>query len=735
MKKRSFFAITSLVLFVGANISAALPTRSEAAAGITWPDAWQASSAFYSVWSRADAPVVGGMAARSWLWGPEPFAVANEAYTESGTGRRLVEYLDKARMEENDPSADRNSNWFVTSGLLVSEMVTGRVQVGNNTFEARQPAAVPVAGDANSPQAPSYGAFAPLTGPAPKAPGKLAQQLVGRDGSITAWTGSDAPTDPRLVGASQYDDVTKHNIPAVFADWAQQRGLVLSGGRLVEAPLMDPLFVLGRPITEAYWADVLVAGAPVRVLVQLYERRALTYNPSNATQWRVEMANVGRAYFAWRYGDKAPDPAVSAEMAPGGLSVRGWNWPSVGTVSVRVDLAGSDMPLAGPLDTQPDANGRFGLLLPANPNLQGVLEAGANVRVSASSAAGGTALPLAGNVTAGPVHIEGVLSEVSSLQPDTYSLLVTARDGKEWSLRMPAAANLHYNEGNAARPTVLGPGISVSADGSFSGGSVVVSGMQLLSVSKTGAQFGYVLQADKKSIRVTGTGWPGGGTVLFTVRRADKEGGPQLGSAKADSRGNLTALLKMPAANSLPPAPLWLFAQVSDKSGLVASVAQPFDATGTPPEIVGPPRLSVLAASGEQTGGLGDTCWQGRCSTAIGVPVPGDALRVRPGEVLGLRSQIGPDPESGLAPFSFSGQLYAYPGDAVGQGVISNGTFYFKPTGQSVFSTGDVPGRPFSVSLPPSLASGKYILLLVVEWPGASGSKERSSYGFSLLVP
>jgi hypothetical protein len=39
------------------------------------------------------------------------------------------------------------------------------------------------------------------------------------------------------------------------------------------------------------------------VLVQLFERRALTYNPANPAVTQVEMGNVGRHYFNWRYGD------------------------------------------------------------------------------------------------------------------------------------------------------------------------------------------------------------------------------------------------------------------------------------------------------------------------------------------------------------------------------------------------------------------------------------------------
>ncbi|MDQ5867091.1 MAG: hypothetical protein M3390_15380, partial [Chloroflexota bacterium] len=142
----------------------------------SWPDAWVADNAFLDVWVRSDGPVALKVAGRSWLWGPVPFAVANEAYAESPTGKRLVEYLDKGRMEVNDPAADRASNWFVTGGLLVTEMVSGQMQTGNSTFEKRAPAEVPVAGDVGSPNAPTYATFSGLLAPVPKANAGLASQ-------------------------------------------------------------------------------------------------------------------------------------------------------------------------------------------------------------------------------------------------------------------------------------------------------------------------------------------------------------------------------------------------------------------------------------------------------------------------------------------------------------------------------------------------------------------------------
>jgi hypothetical protein len=47
---------------------------------------------------------------------------------------------------------------------------------------------------------------------------------------------------------------------------------------------------------------VRVDGVERLVLVQAFERRVLTYTPSNPDGWRVEAGNVGQHYYEWRYG-------------------------------------------------------------------------------------------------------------------------------------------------------------------------------------------------------------------------------------------------------------------------------------------------------------------------------------------------------------------------------------------------------------------------------------------------
>ena len=58
----------------------------------------------------------------------------------------------------------------------------------------------------------------------------------------------------------------------------------------------------GLPVTGAYWVNVRVGGVERPILFQVFERRVLTYNPANPAGWQIEMGNVGRHYFEWRYG-------------------------------------------------------------------------------------------------------------------------------------------------------------------------------------------------------------------------------------------------------------------------------------------------------------------------------------------------------------------------------------------------------------------------------------------------
>jgi len=96
-----------------------------------------ATSAFQVQW-------VAGEAITPNFWGP--LATAREGQTEAdqegaldcsesgptnpGQGTRRVQYFNKARMELTHPAQG-----LVTNGLLAVELISGRLQLGDNTFE------------------------------------------------------------------------------------------------------------------------------------------------------------------------------------------------------------------------------------------------------------------------------------------------------------------------------------------------------------------------------------------------------------------------------------------------------------------------------------------------------------------------------------------------------------------------------------------------------------------------
>jgi hypothetical protein len=265
--------------------------------------AFPADASFGAVWSSTDQSVAAGSAGYSWFWGPELRDQRVEAYQESPGGARDVRYYDKSRMEINDPDNDPATPYFVTNGLLTEELVTGNLQVGNAAFEQREPSAQFVAGDqVNNPGTPSYAAFAPYAttdGVAHRASDQTGQPVT----QFLNGAGQLSNTDAGDVTLASYQSTTGHNIASVFWQWANAPD---SGFQPEQG--VDWLYVLGYPISEPYWIDSTVGGTPRRVLVQLFERRVLTYTAANSAAFQVEFGNIGLHYHDWRYG---PSPIVT----------------------------------------------------------------------------------------------------------------------------------------------------------------------------------------------------------------------------------------------------------------------------------------------------------------------------------------------------------------------------------------------------------------------------------------
>jgi hypothetical protein len=269
--------------------------------------------AMYDTWYPTDYPVATGSVVRTWLWGTDPPGeYAYEAYVEAQHGVRLVYYYDKSRMEITDPLMNRGERWYITNGLLVNELITGEMQIGDGEFETRQPAQVNVAGDPDDELGPTYASFAGVLDAPPLAQGQVIIETLSRNGQ----TGSDDRFTAYDVWAEYLEESTGHRVADVFWDYLNSTGPVAYGDELIFDLLFDPWFyATGLPITEAYWSEVTVAGQVRDVLMQCFERRCMTYTPENDPAWRVEMGNVGLHYHAWRY-DAAPTPEPEPEPEP-----------------------------------------------------------------------------------------------------------------------------------------------------------------------------------------------------------------------------------------------------------------------------------------------------------------------------------------------------------------------------------------------------------------------------------
>jgi hypothetical protein len=261
-------------------------------------------SQFIQTWDRTDRPVSTGQVSRTWMWGPEAFTpVLTEEYAESPGGERDVQYFDKSRMEITNPNAVDDGIWYVTNGLLSTELITGRMQIGHDTFEERQPAQVNVAGDPDDPDGPTYASFTDLLDAPPIPAGWLVTQRVDREGNTSLHMSLIAYN----VSVGFPDAETGHTIADPFWEFMASDGMVYQDGGYTTAPLfINPYYATGRPITEPYWAEVAVGGTAKDVLIQCFERRCLTYTPDNPEGWQVEAGNVGQHYHQWRYDQTDP---------------------------------------------------------------------------------------------------------------------------------------------------------------------------------------------------------------------------------------------------------------------------------------------------------------------------------------------------------------------------------------------------------------------------------------------
>jgi hypothetical protein len=272
--------------------------------------------AFEKVWWRTDLPVANGHVNRTWVWGPEPISsLLLEPYDQgqaSGIeGTRWVQYFDKTRVEITRADGARDGDWHVTNGLLARELITGRMQLGDEHYVWNDPADINVAGDHDDLTAPTYRSLNVVLEATPLPHGSTVTQTIDRHGNV----GHNDAHAGYGVETLQAVEQTNRTIASVFWNFMNAEGTIYDGFDFVHGRLFQqPFFATGLPITEPYWTTVRVGGEPRDVLIQAFERRVLTYTPGNPSGWQVEAANVGRHYYRWRYMDGEQQALRSSEI-------------------------------------------------------------------------------------------------------------------------------------------------------------------------------------------------------------------------------------------------------------------------------------------------------------------------------------------------------------------------------------------------------------------------------------
>lgn len=201
------------------------------------------------------------------FWGPLALAKEGqqEPYREASRNMRLVQYFDKARMEL--------TNGKLTNGLLTVELMSGRLQLGDATFEQRTPARINVAGDPGSDGI----TYADLT----RLPYKQGRAYV-----------CASPAQ-----CSEGED-RGNPIAPIFQRYIDRVGLPS----------------VGLPLTGPFNTTVAIGGVRQQVWAQAFERRVLTL-AGDSPNPRVEFGNIGQHYYTWRYGSGTVAPVAVAPIA------------------------------------------------------------------------------------------------------------------------------------------------------------------------------------------------------------------------------------------------------------------------------------------------------------------------------------------------------------------------------------------------------------------------------------
>ncbi len=242
-----------------------------------------ATPGFHRAWQSEPAS-----AARSLdLWGSEPLLWRVEPYIGAPNDRRVVQYFERGRMEQNSGSNT------VTHGLLARELTSGQVNLGDGHSFGRQPPEISVDSGDLDPEVPTYLTLSRVVGE------RAADRSRGNQ-RITSWIyrgGTyESGSPPEEVIYAEFVSESGHNLPDVTVDLFAQPEF--ADDRWID--------VFGFPISEPYWTTFRKNEETTTSLIQVFERRILVYTPGQAFERTFSVANSGRHYLIWRYG-RAPD--------------------------------------------------------------------------------------------------------------------------------------------------------------------------------------------------------------------------------------------------------------------------------------------------------------------------------------------------------------------------------------------------------------------------------------------
>jgi hypothetical protein len=212
------------------------------------------TDAFQNVWDRTDLPVLQGETERTWMWGPGANTpLIQEPYIDADDDERDVQYTDKSRMEMpwND-DVDPDSSWFITQGLLAYELMSGRVQVGDDLFIDAFPAEVQIAGDPDA-QGPTYATLGMHLDTAPRAGGNVIIDFMHASGQVEQLQHLEGYGVTDVDGVWQEVEGIDQPIANVFLDFMNSEGTIFVDGGLTTGDVVpNPFYAVGYPLTPAF---------------------------------------------------------------------------------------------------------------------------------------------------------------------------------------------------------------------------------------------------------------------------------------------------------------------------------------------------------------------------------------------------------------------------------------------------------------------------------------------------